>query len=218
VATESAVVAHLRRKYDPAAIVLVGSRADGQARSGSDWDLYVILRGGQTGFAGPVPRPEELDGELLDVGLVYLPAARESVLEVFGPNLQQARVLLDDADGVARAICEVAQEAYRRGRGLSSEETEQRRHGLARNLARMRFRADEPGAFFEALAFFFYAAHRYWYEVLHDRWSQSVHRALPEIAERDPAFHADLLALIEERGPGARVAAAERLFGALFPG
>jgi predicted nucleotidyltransferase len=100
------------------AIVLVGSRADGRARPGSDWDLHVILRDGPAGVGGPIPRPEESEGDLLEVGLLYLPAACERVLDVFGANLRQARVLLDDAAGVAHAICASAHDRYRRGRGL----------------------------------------------------------------------------------------------------
>jgi hypothetical protein len=40
---------------------------------------------------------------------------------------------------------------------------------------------------------------------------------MPEIAERDPAFHRHLSTLIEGPDAGARIAAAEAICAALFP-
>jgi hypothetical protein len=87
---------------------------------------------------------------------------------------------------------------------------------MERNLARMRARSDQLGAFFEALTFFFYLAHRSWFEVLHDRWSQSVHRALPEIERSDPEFHGLLETLAGDAPRDARIEAAAALFAILF--
>jgi predicted nucleotidyltransferase len=66
---EAEVLAHLRGRYAPAAVLLVGSRADGSARPGSDWDLYVLLHGEPAGRGTVTPRPEVLEGALLDLGL-----------------------------------------------------------------------------------------------------------------------------------------------------
>jgi hypothetical protein len=214
--SEAEVLEHLRRKYAPAAVILVGSRADGRARPGSDWDLYLLLRGDPARAGRVVPAPERLGDELLDVGLVRLPVPPDAVLGLFGPNLQEARILLDDEAGSARSLCAAARERYALGRGLGPDERERREQEFLRNLARMRARAAEPGPFFEALAYVFYAAHCAWYEVLHDRFSRSVHRAMPEIAALDPGFHRDLIALIGGASPGERIAAAERLHAALF--
>jgi hypothetical protein len=214
--TEREIVAHLVGSYAPEAIVLVGSRADGCARPGSDWDLYVLLPPDRSAPRGPVPAPDTFEGELLDVALVRLPIAASEIGALFGPNLQQARVLCDNAGADAARLCAQARELYARGRALPRAEIARRRHEMARNLARMRARADEPGAFFEALTYFFYTAHRAWYEVLRDRWSVSVHRALPEIAELDPAFHRRLQTLIDGASPALRIEAAEAIFEALF--
>jgi hypothetical protein len=212
--SERQVVDHIVAKHDPEAVILVGSRADGRARRGSDWDLYVLLPPDASVLRGVVPAPDALDGELLDVALVRLPI--DDVGGVFGPNLQQARVLKDNASGDAARLCADATALYARGRRLRPEEIERRRHELARNIARMEARSDEAGPFFEALAYVFYAAHRSWYEVLRDRWSVSVHRAMPEIAREDPAFHDLLVALVEGPSAAARIDAARRIFRALF--
>jgi hypothetical protein len=215
-ATERDIVAFLQERHRPAAIIVVGSRADGVARPGSDWDLYVLREGRGADLGGAVPAPSVLGAELLDVGLVSLPIPDERILAVFGPNLQQARILLDDAEGVARRLCERAQQLYARGRGLSEAERSQRRHEMARNLSRMRSRSDQLGAFFEALTYFFYLAHRSWFEVLQDRWSLSVHRALPEIERSDPAFHGLLETLAGDSPREARIEAAAAIFAILF--
>jgi hypothetical protein len=217
VPSERDVVAYLVEEHRPEAILLVGSRADGTARAGSDWDLYVLLPPAPAAARGPVPAPAALDGALLDVGLVRLPVAESEVLAVFGPNLQQSRVLLDNGEGVAARLCEAARARYAAGRGLSRSERDRRRHEMKRNLARMRARSEEAGPFFEALTYFFYTAHRNWFEVLHDRWSLSVHRAMPEIRERDPVFYRQLESLIGERDVERRLGAAAAICAALFP-
>jgi hypothetical protein len=215
---EDEIVAFVRERHAPEAIIVVGSRADGAARTGCDWDLYALCARLPGDPKSAVPAPAEFCGELLDIALVELPVPDERILAVFGPNLQHARILLDREDGIANRLCERAAELYARGRGLTQFERDARRHDLLRNLRRMEARADQPGAFFEALTYFFYLAHRSWYEVLHDRWSQSVHRALPEIAQIDPAFHHQLEVLMGDLPAKARVVAARAIARALFPG
>jgi hypothetical protein len=215
-ASERDIVVFLRERHHPAAIIVVGSRADGLARPGCDWDLYLLLDGRRPNPAAPVPAPSVFEGELLDVGLVQLPIPEDRILAVFGPNLQQARILLDDADGVAARLCQQAKQLYARGRKLSEAERSQRRHEMARNLGRMRARSDQLGAFFEALTYFFYLAHRSWFEVLHDRWSLSVHRALPEIERSDPEFHRLLETLAGDAPRDVRIDAAAAILAILF--
>jgi hypothetical protein len=212
---EARIVAHLRERHRARAILLVGSRADGVARPGSDWDLYVLVAG-EPGPQGPLPQPERFEGEWLDVGIVRLPVAPDAILPVFGPNLQEARVLLESEDGVGSALLAEARRRYALGPGLSEAERGLRRHALARTLARMRARRDEPGPFFESVAWLFFVAHRWWYEVARGRFSVSVHRALPEIAREDPEFHGALMALVHAATPEARIAAAETIERALF--
>lgn len=214
---ESEIIAFLIERHEPEAIILVGSRADGAERPGSDWDLYLLLPETAERVVGVLSAPSVLDDELLDVGLIRLPIADDQVPSLFGPNLQQARVLLDNAAEVARRICELARRRYAAGRGLTARERQLRKHELARNLARMRARAAQRGAYFEAVAWYFHLAHRSWFEILHDRWSLSVHRALPEIQRVDPSFHRLLATLIEEARPDARIRAAEAIFRLLFP-
>jgi hypothetical protein len=79
----------------------------------------------------------------------------------------------------------------------------------------MKGRKDDVGAFFEAVAYTFYSAHRLWYE-LKGEFSQSVHRAMKQIADVDPCFHSDLLVLASPAHPDLRIAAAERIQRALF--
>ncbi len=215
------MIDHLVAKHDPEGIILVGSRSDGQARAGSDWDLYILLPPNSSDSSdsrGPVPVPDILGGDLLDAALVRLPIDENQIGTIFGPNLQHAKILLDNKHGDAASICDYARGLYKAGRCLSLREIERRRHEMSRNLARMKTRSDEPGPFFEALTYVFYISHRYWYEVLHGRWSVSVHRAMPEIAERDPQFYRHLQILIDGPAPDARISAAEAIFDTLFSG
>lgn len=216
VASEQEIVRHLVSRYHPEAIIAVGSRADGRARPGSDWDLYLLLAPDPSAPRGPIAAPDSFDAELLDVALVRLPIAESEIGLLFGPNLRNARILTDNARSDAARICESAAALYARGRRLSPEEIERRRHEMARNVARMKARADEPGPFFEALRYVFYIAHRSWYEVLRDEWSLSVHRAMAEIEQRDPTFHRPLLTLALSSRPAERIEAADEIFRRLF--
>ncbi|MEE9253936.1 MAG: nucleotidyltransferase domain-containing protein, partial [Pseudomonadales bacterium] len=184
----------MKTEFEPTSIVLVGSRADGVARPESDWDIYVLIDDGN-GPSAPTPTPRKFDGQTLDVALTSLSIPLSRVVDVFGPNLQQSRILMDDLNETAKALVTAAHTAYAKGRKLAPSEISQRVAQMRRNIETMETRRDEVGPFFEALAFVFYIAHRWWYEVTHDRWSQSVHRAMPEIAREDPEFHANLVTL-----------------------
>ena len=87
--TESEVIQYLVAKHHPEAVILVGSRADGQERPGSDWDLYLLLEPDSSGVRGPLPVPDLFDGDLLDAALVRLPIDARDVGPIFGPNLRQ---------------------------------------------------------------------------------------------------------------------------------
>jgi len=215
VATERQVVEHLRQTLRADAAILVGSRADGTAREQSDWDCYALIDDG-TGPRGPSPAPAIIDGARIDAGVVHLPVASTDVLRIFGPNLQDARVLFDTDARAAQAIVDAAASIYAHGRKLTGAERTMRAEQMARNIATMVSRGDEPGPFFEALTFIFYTAHRNWYEVLHDSFSKSVHRAMPEIAAQDPAFHTELLALASSMPKERKLSAARALYARLF--
>ena len=212
--TEQEVAEYLKRDFNADAAILVGSRADGAARLHSDWDCYVLVDDG-AGPRGPIPEPRELNGARLDVGIVHLPIGTDEIVGVFGPNLQQARVLFDTPTA-ALQIINSARAIYATGRHLSDAEKHVRAHQMARNIPTMIERQDQPGASFEALAFVFYVSHRYWYEVIHRRYSQSVHRAMPEIQAEDPDFYADLILLTAFAPVATRIRSAQRLYSRLF--
>jgi hypothetical protein len=213
--TEEDIADYLKGELAADAAILVGSRADGVARHDSDWDIYVLVDD-RSGPRGPRPEPRLLQGARLDVGVVHLPIGPEDVLTTFGPNLQQARILFDTTGGAAHRIIEWATSTYAKGRHLSKGEKGVKAHQVARSIATMISRQDQPGPFFEAASFVFYVSHRYWYEVIHHRYSQSVHRAMVEIQERDPEFHTNLIVLASPESVDAKITAAQYLYERLF--
>lgn len=213
--TEAQIVELLKRELHADAAIVVGSRADLTAHAESDWDIYALIDDG-SGPRGPIPAPRRLDGVELDIGIVHLPVPADALLRVFGPNLQQARALFDTPKGVIQGILSAAMHRYVQGIGLSRADLEERRRRFARNVAAMRGRRGDAGAFFEAVSFVFYSAHRLWYEVKRGGFSQSVHRAMKQIANADPDFHRDLLVLAASTDADARIEAAERIERTLF--
>ena len=211
---EQRIVDYLRDQYEPEGIILVGSRADGVARDGSDWDLYV-LQNDSKGPTAPVSSPHVFGDQSLDVALTSLPIPEDRIIQVFGPNLQQARILYDTSD-TAASIVAAAHRIYQQPRQLTADEIVRRRAQMRRNIETMEARSDEVGPFFESLTFLFYIAHRWWYEVKHARWSQSVHRAMPEIEKEDPEFYADLMTLASDADSKSKIAASRRIEFSLF--
>jgi len=212
---ERDIARYLRDELAADAAIIVGSRADGTARPGSDWDCYVLIDDG-SGPRGPRAEPRTLGGASLDIGVAHLPVAKGDVLAIFGPNLEPARVLFDTKDGAAARLVETAAAVYAAGKHLTQAEISTRAHQLRRNIETMQARQDDPGPFFEALTFVFYVSHRHWYEVLHGRFSKSVHRAMPQIEREDPDFHQSLVVLTSAEPASAKLRAARDLYRRLF--
>lgn len=95
--TENQLVEYIKTKYDPVAIVLHGSRANGMARQYSDWDVVILVNQDKE----PTTR-EIVFGANLELKQIVLPA--ENFIGFFFRS-ENTKILLD-TDSTAKKLIE----------------------------------------------------------------------------------------------------------------
>jgi hypothetical protein len=174
------LVAYLKTKYHPKAILLHGSRARGDAFDASDYDLALITP------ESDVIRPESYNGCALDMSGI---SPTEKILKAGQTPIWPCLVLFDDADRLGEGLERRTHEAFEKGPiPLAREEVENRCNFSKRLLQRIQACATDPLVRFYYLGDFYDRVLRYWCE-LNQKWTMSVHRLLPLIATEDTVFY-----------------------------
>lgn len=177
------LVAYLKAKYYPKAILLHGSRARGDAVGTSDYDLALITD------KPDLIRPESHNGCALDASGVPL---TEKILKSGHTPIWPCLVLFDDAEGLGECLAKHTLEAFEKGPlPLPREELENRRNFSKRFLQRIQERGSDPLIRFYYMGDFYQRGLRYWCE-LNQKWTMSVYLLLPLIATEDPVFYQHL--------------------------
>jgi len=183
------LVAYLRTKHNPKAILLHGSRARGDAFEGSDYDFALITH------KPDLLRPEYYNGCALDVSGVSL---TEKILMSGQMPTWPCIVLFDDVDGLGINLANKTHEAFEKGPlPLTGEELGNRRNFSKRLLQRIQGRGIDPLVRFYYMGDFYQRSLRYWCE-LNQKWTMSVHLLLPRIVAEDPVFYQHLKGLWTE--------------------
>lgn len=140
---EKQIVTVLREKFDPQAIILVGSRADGTATASSDWDTFL--------FCGERRAGVELEHENLKIDVNFAAWPKEGqYLDVgFGP-VGSAKVLFDNSGNQLTALLENTRVAYEKGPlQLQAELCALHARAFNRNLEKLeKYRGDQEVAFY----------------------------------------------------------------------
>lgn len=177
------LVAYLRTKHHPKAILLHGSRARGDAFEESDYDFALITQ--QPDLA----RPEFYNGCALDVSGV---SPTEKILMSGQTPTWPCLVLFDDADCLGEHLANQTHEAFEKGPlPLTREELENRCNFSKRLLQRIQGRGADPLVRFYYMGDFYQRFLRYWCE-LNQEWTMSVHLLLPRIVAEDSVFYQHL--------------------------
>ena len=203
------IVKYLKDKYEPQAIILHGSRAKGGAVEHSDWDFFLLDEEKKD------IRPEQYNGESLDIQRVDPNLEKEEIVDTYGPEFLGAEVVYD-FDGVGEDFLHKAQSAAEDGPELSKKDIESRRNYILRYLHRMQDRKHKPGAFFWYVSEFYVKAMQYWYELLHDEWAEPEYKAIDEIKERDPEYFSLLKVLYRHNSAEEKIEAAQEILDILF--
>ncbi len=177
------LVAYLKTKYHPKAILLHGSRTRGDALDESDYDLALITD------KPDLVKSESYNGCALDMDGV---SPTEKILKAGQTPIWPCLVLFDDVDGLGEGLARRTHEAFEKGPlPLEREELENRCNFSKRLLQRIQARGADPLVRFYYMGDFYDRVLRYWCE-LNQEWTMSVYLLLPFIAKKDPVFYQHL--------------------------
>jgi len=206
---EEKIVGYLRSKYQPKAIVLIGSRAAGEETAYSDWDLVLYVEGGRSSEL------EIYDGQSLDLEFIKLPVAEDHILQTsFAPDSRMK--VLFDTDNFAAQIVERTLKKIEQGPDkLSEEEVTKRKKRIYRLLQKCMARPDDEGYVFVYIGAVHEFCLRYCFE-LKQQWSLPVYKALAYLQENDPNMYELFKAIQGKTDPQEKVEAGKKLYEGLF--
>ena len=208
------LIAHLREKYNPDAIILHGSRARGKEREHSDWD-FIFLYNNATDFKSG---RELYQNQNIEFSVHTLPV--QDIESEFSTKLQKAKVLYETAAEGTTLLSE-AISFYEKGVHWSEGKKNNHKLWLQGRINGMRDNIDNPVLFFKYFADLYPRVFNYWYWFIQEAHSQPIYIAMEEIAEKDPQYSQSMERLASlDISPAEKVSSAaeiyERLFGERF--
>lgn len=208
---EKEIAEVLRNKYHPVAVLLHGSRAVGEERQHSDWDIIMLF--------DDVPRKgyrEQIEGEDVEWRAYKVPTEDDSIIDTFDLHLQFAKVLWE-ANGEGTALLQRASAFYAKGAQLSEDDIRRAKQFIEHKLRGMEDDIENPSMFLRHLGVFFNNAVNLWFEVLHNKYSKPFYLAISEIKEQDPQYAEQLDALSSKAPNQEKIEAGRWIIHKLFP-
>tara|TARA_B100000508_G_scaffold60333_2_gene47517 strand:+ start:63380 stop:64018 length:639 start_codon:yes stop_codon:yes gene_type:complete len=204
------IIQHIKETHNPQAIILHGSRAIGKERGNSDWDLYLLYTDTPPHFSGR----EDVEGADVEWKAVKAPVKENEILDVFGVQLQFAKVLWEE-ESVGSTALNAARSLYEKGVTLSKEDKERMEQYLTHKANSLKDDIDTPYMFLRHQYAFFERAINWWFE-MRGEYRKPFYVAMPRIKEEDPEYH-DLLMKIAGDSPNKeKVWVAEEIAAKLF--
>lgn len=204
---EQKIVSFLREKYNPLAIVLHGSRANGNAKENSDWDIYLFL-----GEARELPQLQ-FEEQNLDIHAVAIDIAEDKISDEFCNTLESHRILFDSTAGKLDWIIQIALAKALAGYSMSEDRKLSKINYSRRLLARLERYSASPEThmhFFNYVCVVYEVSLNYWYQ-FKGEWPRPIYKALPDIAQRDPEAFGFLKILSSNDSDADKLAASRGL-------
>ena len=110
---EKEIIKFLKKRYNAKAIVITGSRAYGDYKPNSDWDIYVFTDKKyrkETDDEFYASFPDSLKGENLDLYKHYL--GRKEYPDKMYRNFRYSKIVLDTKNGFAKKLKKRSQKIY----------------------------------------------------------------------------------------------------------
>jgi len=179
---EEKLLSYIKENWNPASVILHGSRAYVREREHSDWDFICL-------FPDDAQNPGNfralVEGQNIEIFSVTLPV--RDVLNTFGTKLRNARVLFD-TNATGEKIFEDAQALYQKPYPWPSTWPEGPKLWMLGRLDGMRDAQNEPQQFLRYLGQFHQRALNYWYQIKQKEHSKPIYQALDEIREKDAEY------------------------------
>jgi predicted nucleotidyltransferase len=189
---ESFLTKHLIETYNPIAIVLHGSRANGNAREHSDWDFMLFVHEKK----GAQRKIEH--GANIELKQILYPVADDKIKDTFGYAFRTENIkVLFDPENIIPALLAKNEAILEKGNQFEESDRMARFAFLKSALDGMTDYADDRIAFFGKKAEFHDRAIPAWFRFLHKEFKPSDYIALPRIKEQDPELYGYVDAFVQ---------------------
>ncbi|MGC9779536.1 MAG: nucleotidyltransferase domain-containing protein [Candidatus Heimdallarchaeota archaeon] len=200
----AAIIDHYKNRYKAEVLIIVGSRAVGDFKPLSDWDIYLFTD------ADPYPNesfqeaieayPEIIKDE--DIDLYWNTLDSSSYPPKLWRDLRNSKVVLDTPDGFGEKLREKALEMYKKGPEKWTKDYAYGRILKARRYMK-KFEAHLADKEYEEL--FLRIAWHYseniidWWFGIRQEFPLRPQEAFPYIKEKDPRFYQELQKIISDK-------------------
>lgn len=208
--TEEELTSYLLEKYDPVALVLHGSRANGWSREHSDWDFVLFTNKD----AKPLTR-EIVFGANIELKQIILPVPEGKFLGFFFRT--ENTKILHDPEGIAEKLIKLNDGIVQMGNNYTAEDRIKRYAFLCSALDGIVDYADEPMNMFDKKIDFYTRAVDSWFRFFKNEFEPSHYIAFPRIKEDDPEYFSLIEDFIYKTDADSLVLIGEQIIHKLFP-
>lgn len=203
------LVEYLKEKYNPVAIVLHGSRANGNAREHSDWDFIIFTR-------EKVHAYRDIQfGANFEIKQVILPVT--DLWSSLGFLFRKENTeILYDPENIVPQLLDSNEAVLEQGNKFTNEDRAARYSFLMSSLDGMTDYKDNDLAFFRNKADFYDRAVPAWFRFKYEEFRPSDYVALPRIKRDDPEFY-ELLEMFVTGSHEESIRSGRRITELLFP-
>jgi predicted nucleotidyltransferase len=198
------IIDYFKTKYKAKVLIVVGSRAVGDFKPRSDWDIYLFTdvesEHNETFQEFIEAYPDAIKEE--DIDLYWYSMDIDSYPQKLWRDLRNSKVVLDTPEGFGKKLKEKAIELYRKGPEKWTKDYAFGRTIKARRYMK-KFEAHLADKEFEEL--FLRIAWHYseniieWWFGIRQEFPLRPQQAFPYIKEKDPAFYQEIQNIVSDR-------------------
>jgi predicted nucleotidyltransferase len=205
------LIEYIRSTYQPLAIVLHGSRANGNALEHSDYDFLIFTD------RDVDPYRDVQFGANFEIKQVILPVTRENIKNKVSFFFRKENVeIVFDPDNIVPALLDLNESVLKEGNRWEEKDRIARFAFLMSSLDGITDYANDPLKVFAKKAEFYERAIPAWFRFLHSEFKPSDYLALPRIANEDPLFF-EMINSFVTSDAGNSVLIGKRIVRHLFP-
>ncbi|MDE2030900.1 MAG: nucleotidyltransferase domain-containing protein [Patescibacteria group bacterium] len=181
---EEQLTNYIKEKYNPLAIVLHGSRANGYAKEHSDWDFLIFT------YKDVNPARDIKFGANFEIKQVILPLSDNKIKEGLGFLFRTENIkILYDKDSIVPALLTKNEIVIEKGDTFNEVDKRARCAFLKSSLDSIEDYKNNELIVFSKKAIFYNKVVPTWFRFLHNEFKPSDYLALPRIKSDDPEFY-----------------------------
>jgi len=210
------VVQFLKNRYKPKAIILVGSRAVGDFKPKSDWDIYIYAKS----FRKETPNqfykalPQKLKNEDLDIYKISINDYPEKMWR----DLRNSEILFD-SDKLAIKLVNKAQKLYKKGPKKWTKAYAQGRVYKAQRYMKKfedNYKDKNYNELFLRICWHYTENVVNWWFGIRREFPLRPQQAFPYIKKKDPSYYKLLQVVTSESSYKSKINAFKRMHSILF--